>query len=53
MNYAVVNALHCPVCRRGLKSETARLVCEQGHSFDISRQGYVNLVQGRPHFRIR
>ncbi len=35
--------LLCPVCSRGLSREEKRLVCPQGHSFDIARQGYVNL----------
>ncbi|MGM9646878.1 MAG: methyltransferase domain-containing protein [Eubacteriales bacterium] len=40
----------CPVCRRKygkqvrLKRETKRYVCPEGHSFDISAKGYVNLL---------
>lgn len=36
--------LLCPVCSQGLSREGKRLVCPQGHSFDIARQGYVNLL---------
>ncbi|MEV7227901.1 putative RNA methyltransferase [Polymorphospora sp. NPDC051019] len=43
--------LRCPVCRQPLAAGaagTARaLRCPRGHSFDLARQGYVNLVAGR------
>ena len=42
--------LRCPVCHSPLLQEERRLVCENGHSFDLSREGYVNLMlpnQGR------
>lgn len=36
----------CPVCRLGLwLSDDSRLwACEAGHSFDVAREGYVNLL---------
>lgn len=34
----------CPVCGRPLAREAARWHCESGHSFDVARQGYVNLL---------
>ncbi len=34
----------CPLCHSPLQPEARRLVCGQGHSFDIARQGYVNLL---------
>jgi 23S rRNA (guanine745-N1)-methyltransferase len=39
--------LLCPVrdCRRALLREEKRLVCAAGHSFDVSRSGYANLLQ--------
>src|SRR6202167_5863394 len=39
--------LVCPVrnCRLPLTLTTGRLICEQGHSFDIARSGYINLLQ--------
>jgi 23S rRNA (guanine745-N1)-methyltransferase len=39
--------LVCPVrnCRRSLLREERKLVCAQGHSFDIARSGYINLLQ--------
>jgi len=43
----VVNLLRCPVCADGLSEGEAALRCPAGHSFDIARQGYVNLVPGR------
>lgn len=38
------SVFRCPVCEAPLRCETNRLTCEHGHSFDISRQGYVNLA---------
>src|SRR5690606_386297 len=37
-------ALRCPVCKLDLQPEPKRYVCAAGHSFDIARQGYVNLL---------
>ena len=36
--------LLCPVCGLELNREDRRLVCGQNHSFDIARQGHVNLL---------
>ncbi|MCQ2419029.1 MAG: methyltransferase domain-containing protein [Clostridia bacterium] len=36
--------LLCPVCRAALQNENTCLRCENGHSFDVARQGYVNLL---------
>lgn len=38
--------LRCPVCGGGLESADAVVRCAEGHSFDVARQGYVNLVPG-------
>lgn len=38
--------LRCPVCGGGLESAGAVVRCAEGHSFDVARQGYVNLVPG-------
>jgi 23S rRNA (guanine745-N1)-methyltransferase len=43
----VVDLLRCPVCGDDLSHADAALRCPAGHSFDIARQGYVNLVPGR------
>src|SRR5258708_5215108 len=39
--------LICPVrdCRMALAREERRVLCQRGHSFDIARSGYVNLLQ--------
>ena len=39
--------LLCPVrnCHVALVREGRRLVCAQGHSFDVARSGYINLLQ--------
>lgn len=39
--------LLCPVrdCHLPLRREQKRVVCPRGHSFDIARRGYVNLLQ--------
>lgn len=38
------NILICPVCGEGLFKKDRALCCGHGHSFDIARQGYVNLL---------
>src|SRR3984885_8189778 len=39
--------LLCPVrdCRLALTRDDQRVVCPRGHSFDVARSGYVNLLQ--------
>lgn len=39
--------LLCPVrgCRLALQQDGRRMICERGHSFDIARSGYINLLQ--------
>ena len=32
-------------CHAPLARETTRVVCERGHSFDVARSGYINLLQ--------
>ncbi len=34
----------CPICKKNLIRDNRRYVCENSHSFDISRKGYVNLL---------
>lgn len=36
--------LICPVCQKYLSKDEKRFICENNHSFDIARQGYVNLL---------
>lgn len=36
--------LICPVCRQRLKLNGKSCVCKNSHSFDIARQGYLNLL---------
>jgi 23S rRNA (guanine745-N1)-methyltransferase len=42
----VLDLLRCPVCGDDLTEADGALRCPAGHSFDIARQGYVNLVPG-------
>lgn len=42
----VVAFLSCPHCEESLVLEQGALRCQSGHSFDVARQGYVNLVSG-------
>ena len=39
--------LLCPVrnCRMALLREERRVLCPRGHSFDVARSGYINLLQ--------
>jgi len=34
----------CPICGSGFLADDKHFTCEQGHAFDIARQGYVNLL---------
>lgn len=36
--------LACPVCGESLRSNAKTIKCYNGHSFDIARQGYINLL---------
>ncbi|MGI6208562.1 MAG: putative RNA methyltransferase [Anaerolineae bacterium] len=38
--------LICPICRGALAPAASALKCPSGHSFDVSREGYVNLLTG-------
>lgn len=54
MDHRILDRLRCPVCGEPLAETTAgtarALRCPRRHSFDIARQGYVNLLAGRaPH----
>jgi 23S rRNA (guanine745-N1)-methyltransferase len=42
----VVHLLRCPVCEGDLALSDGALRCDAGHSFDVARQGYVNLLPG-------
>jgi 23S rRNA (guanine745-N1)-methyltransferase len=42
-----VEYLRCPVCSAALRVTTGALRCAEGHSFDLARQGYVDLSAGR------
>jgi 23S rRNA (guanine745-N1)-methyltransferase len=46
---SVTSHLRCPVCTGQMRLASARLLCGNGHSFDVARQGYVNLTAGRAH----
>src|ERR1700732_4488447 len=39
--------LVCPIrgCHAPLKREERRVICPRGHSFDVARSGYINLLQ--------
>ena len=37
--------LRCPVCRTPLARQRKNYRCDRGHSFDIARSGYVNLLR--------
>ncbi|WP_336148648.1 putative RNA methyltransferase [Acinetobacter ursingii] len=38
-----MSVLMCPVCRQALNLQQRTWRCEQGHSYDLAKQGYVNL----------
>ena len=37
--------LICPVCGQGLHRNGNTMVCPKGHSFDVAKEGYVNLLR--------
>jgi 23S rRNA (guanine745-N1)-methyltransferase len=39
--------LRCPVCQELVNVVGQALRCRNGHSYDVARQGYVNLLPGR------
>jgi 23S rRNA (guanine745-N1)-methyltransferase len=39
-----VTTWRCPVCRGALERRELAWVCAQAHSFDVAREGYVNLL---------
>lgn len=39
--------LSCPVCGESLRAGERTYTCQNGHSFDTARQGYVNLLCGK------
>ena len=44
MNIIKAHNLACPIDGNRLEQAGMQLVCENGHTFDIARQGYVNLL---------
>ena len=43
----VLDVLRCPVCEQPLVEGDGALRCASRHSFDVARQGYVNLLAGK------
>lgn len=43
----MMDLLRCPVCKGSLKRVENRYVCSQEHSFDVARQGYLNLLMSQ------
>lgn len=40
-----VHVLKCPICEREMKvADLKSLICSKNHTFDITKQGYVNLL---------
>ncbi|MDO5753879.1 putative RNA methyltransferase [Arthrobacter sp.] len=49
MEFSAVKALRCPHCGQRFSAQQVMdqsLACAAGHSFDIARQGYLNLLTG-------
>lgn len=38
------NILHCPVCQSSLQKHQKQYICCNHHNFDISKEGYTNLL---------
>lgn len=43
--------LTCPICDGRLALAGSSVACPRGHTFDMAREGYVNLLAGRIHSR--
>ena len=46
LKFKDASMLRCPVCKYQLQLKDKSLVCDNRHSFDIAKQGYVNLLTG-------
>lgn len=44
MNITKADNLACPIDGNRLRQQEKQLVCDSGHSFDIAKQGYINLL---------
>ncbi|MDP9135674.1 MAG: 23S rRNA methyltransferase, partial [Actinomycetota bacterium] len=42
----VIDLLRCPHCGGALELDGGTGRCAAGHSFDVARQGYLNLLPG-------
>ena len=42
----MTDLLRCPVCGQTLANAGSALRCSAGHSFDVAKEGYVNLLTG-------
>jgi len=41
---SILDMIRCPLCAGLLHREGASLLCEAGHTFDVAKAGYVNLL---------
>ena len=48
-----VRPLTCPVCHQPFNLQGRSLRCEQNHSFDLAREGYINLMVGHKRPKIQ
>ena len=42
----VTDLLACPQCRSPVELDEGAILCDEGHTFDVARQGYVTLMTG-------
>ncbi|WP_369678558.1 putative RNA methyltransferase, partial [Ruminococcus sp. CAG:57] len=42
--FRVIYMYVCPICKKRLRKLDNVWHCQNGHSFDIARKGYVNLL---------
>jgi len=42
----ILESLECPVCRGDLRASPGTVHCDLGHSYDVAKEGYVNLLAG-------
>lgn len=46
MNPAAIEVLQCPLCQGAFELEGRSVRCAARHTFDLARQGYLNLLGG-------
>src|SRR6056297_1148994 len=44
-----IDIFRCPICRQSMSIKNNSLLCLKGHCFDLSKNGYINLLNNPVH----